>query len=572
MKKLFSKLTALFLLVAILAGIALATSGTDGSIDSDFDDALSSPSYEDHVVRVGLLYGSSALDGANLKNSANSSGFTFGYYDEENQFVALGETDKTQISVVKTTNVYYGTYGGYTSYHEALSGASVGVGCYHLELPGSYDTFEEAESIAKEHDKGFVAYINGKFYARIGNYLSGSSASSAMQKLADSGVTVEIKGTSSYGVSVVATGSNDILFQFDDDGSGTGLTVVPTPTDPEVECETTLKGVDYYGGFRFERIKGKDLTVVNMVHVDSYVKSVVSREISYTWPAEALKALAVSARTYAIYNVDRHKAHHFDVCGSTHCQAYAGNGRMGESISLAVEATKGVIASYNGEPISVAYYASNGGASESSSTVWGGKQELFPYLLGVADPYEETVENKISGYRWSKTFTGNQLDSYLSTRGYGCSTIVSVSISKHSASGNPLTVTFTDSNGYKWTLTTAAVVSMLGLSSYNYGFSRTEKWDLGINGTGPVTDWSGISYVNGNGEVSGVGNSVYIINGQGEVVMANNGTASGSSFTFVGSGWGHNVGLSQWGAYAMAEQGYTYDEILKFYFTGIEVG
>lgn len=572
MKKISLQLIGLVLLVAVLAGLALATPDPDAPVDEGTVAPENESLYADYIVRVGLFYGSGTMDGANLKNSTDSDGFEFGYYDDENNFFSLAKTDRNQISVVKTTNVYYGTYGGYTSYHEALSGASVGVGCYHLELPGVYETYEEASAVASQYDDGFVAYIGGSFYARIGNYLGSSSANSAKSKLASAGVETSIKGTSEFGVSVVATGTKEILFQFDDEGKGTGMTAIPIPVEEGCECETTLKGTDYYGGFRFERIKGGDLTIVNMVPIESYTKSVVSREISYTWPEESLKALAVSARTYAIYNEGRHKSYHFDVCGSTHCQAYAGNARMGEEISLAVEATAGEVMTYDGKIISVAYYASNGGASESSSTVWGGKQELFPYLVGVTDPYEAYVANKISGYNWSKTFSGSQLDSLLSVRGYGCSTIVSVSISSYSASGNPKTVTFTDSNGYRWTLTTPAVVSMLGFQSYNYGLSRTEKADLGINGEGPMGSWSGIFTLNDKGEINSLGNSIYIVNGEGETVPVGTGSASGTYFTFVGSGWGHNVGLSQWGTYAMAEQGFTYDEILKFYFTGIEVG
>ena len=92
--------------------------------------------------------------------------------------------------------------------------------------------------------------------------------------------------------------------------------------------------------------------------------------------------------------------------------------------------------------------------------------------------------------------------------------------------------------------------------------------------------------IDGNGNLVPVTRDSYVLTGSGTAPLGQGGSAStgggigslGSTtgnnglFTFVGKGWGHNVGMSQWGAYAMAKQGKNYLQILQFYYTGISVG
>ena len=176
----------------------------------------------ERIIRVGLHYGTGAMEGLNMANNTGS-GFRFGYYDSANRFVALGSTPQKAISVVKTMNVYYGAYNGYASYHSALTSSSVSVGEFHLQVSGPYSTFAEAQSAAAIYEGGFPAYIGGTFYARIGNYTTRDQAVAAQEALAARGISTVLKGTSSYGVNAVITGTNTILFQFDDEGKGTEI-------------------------------------------------------------------------------------------------------------------------------------------------------------------------------------------------------------------------------------------------------------------------------------------------------------------------------------------------------------
>ena len=535
---------------------------------------VKNPELAKTIIRVGLRYNKTVMDGANIGNSIGS-GFYFGYYSSSNQFVSLGSYTGTKtLSVVKTENVYYGTYNGYTSYYDHLTNSSVGVGCYHLQVPGSYSSFDGARNAANQYNNGFVAYIGGTYYVRIGNYLHRDDAVAAQANLAASGISTELKGTSSYGLSVVIKGTNTIVFQYDDNGNGTGLGLEPISVNGQ-KCVTWFDGVEYYGGFRYERIDGGDLTIVNMIQLDDYVKGVVCREMVVTWPLEALKAQAVAARSYVLHNQNNHKKYHFDACTSTHCQVYGGREKATANTDEAVDSTQGIVARYNGQVINAVFYSSNGGASEASSTVWGSSQSKFPYLIGVEDPYEATIESKISGYNWTRQYTGDQLAAVLRDAGYtSCSTVVSVRIDSYTATGNPAAVTFVDSNGRSFRLTARAMIDEFGFRSWRYELADTTETIYTVNDDTTLDDLSGLYVLGSDGSVTLLEGEAYVINSSGEVTSADavGNTVTGDVFTFAGKGFGHNVGLSQYGAYAMAELGYTYDEILMFYYTGITVG
>ena len=573
MKRKFVQIAALCLSAALF----LAVGGGNA--------AAAPASSDDRVVRVGLHYGTGAMDGLNLENKVGS-GFRFGYYDGSNRFVELGSTGQTAISVVETMNAYYGTYNGYRSYHTAIT-SSIAVGEYHLQLPGSYSSFAEAQSVASQYPGGFAAYIGGAYYARVGNYTTRDGAVAAQAAL---GAGAALCGTSEYGVSVVATGTSTILFQYDDLGNGTGLGVEPIQTGGE-KCITLSKGNLYNGGFRFERIGGGRLTVVNMVGFEDYIEGVVATEMSNSWPVEALKAQAVAARSYAISLGTKHGKHHFDICDDVDCQAYTGQTSTGANTRAAVEQTAGQVALYGGKVAETFYYSSNGGASQSVSVVWGTNQALYPYLAEVADPYESSLNLNNS---WTRTISSSQLISALLSGNNVTPPLVSATVSSYTDAGNPWMFTFTDSAGKSFSVRSGRVYTGLGLPSCRFGFEGSGAADqpapssppesVSINGTTTVNGTSGLYAIDGTGNLTQLGGEVYVITDSGTSLLGQGGgqTAAGNwsgsaaavngSFTFAGRGWGHNIGMSQWGAYAMANQGYTYQQILQFYYTGITVG
>ena len=291
------------------------------------------------LVRVVLFYGSTAAPTFNLQNvDGYGSGYRFGYFDADLNFISLGYTAETKISVLKTHNIYLTSTLSYTT--EATNYGVVG--CYHVQLPGSYWDFESAQAAASMSG-GFVAWINGVYYVRVGSYPTRTQAEAAA-----AGYGGTVGETSSYGLSVTITGTTTILLQFDDQGSGTGLGIRPGQDD-SVKTQTWCKGYRYFGSFRYQRISGGDLTLVNLVALEDYINCVISQEMSESWPLEALKAQAICARNYYAVNRGKHSSYGFDICASTHCQAYPGTSRTGTNTARAAAETAGQYLWYNGQ-------------------------------------------------------------------------------------------------------------------------------------------------------------------------------------------------------------------------------
>ena len=620
MKKKFVQIAALCLSAALIA----AAGGRQTA------SATPSGASSGKVIRVGLHHdgpsGTGALEGLNLENEVGT-GFSFGYYDSSNRFVLLGATDRTAISVVKTENVYYGYHNGYRSYHSQAASSDVAVGKYYLHLPETYPSFAKARKAAAEYEGGFPAYIGGEYYVRIGSYTTRNEAAATQAALERDGVETEVV-TSDYGVNVVITSKSTIVFQYDDLGKGTGLGVEPNAADiweddeedngedntgdgaedngendgpddgedgvEELAAVSVEDGVKYttwsyyclyYGGFRFERINGGHMTVVNILGLEDYVKGVVPHEMSESWHIEALKAQAVAARSYALSLGTKHSADHFDICDNVHCQAYSGQTRAGRNSDAAVDLTAGEVVLYNNKVAETFYYSSNGGASESSSVVWGSPQTNYPYLVGKVDPYDaESGANN----NYTRTISSTELAAGLKKQGFNGvgSSIVSVAITSLTNSGNPKQVTFTDNKGKQFTVDSRYVRSIVGLPSFRYGLEAAgvSAPGVSVNGAPPV-DADRLYAIDGNGKVTSVPGNVYVITGSGTVRLEQGGsentggigslgstTGNNGVFTFVGKGWGHNVGMSQYGAKVMAERGHNYLEILQFYYTDITVG
>ncbi len=532
---------------------------------------------EGEPIRVGLYYGGSALAGANLDNSVGS-GYRFGYFDSDRSFVDLARTSagEGQISVVKAQNVYFDG----SNYTDSGSGAAVG--CYHIQLPGSYWTFEEAQAAANQYTGGFVAWIDGSYEVRSGAYLTKDAALAGIAALGGGTVV----GTSSYAVTVVRTGTSTVLFQFDG-GSRYNLGIMPDVTGEDAPL-TWFKGYRYYGGFEYQR-SGGNLTVVNLLPLETYVKGVIPYEMSPDWPLEALKAQAVSARTYAARYLTqaKHAADGFDVCNTVDCQVYHGGGSTVSQPSAAsdqaVDDTAGIYAWYNGSYAETYFFSSDGGGTENPANVWN-SNTTYPYLVGKEDPYEALLAGQIPNYHWTVTFTAAELTELLEASGRPVGTVVDFYISETTPSGNVKKITFVGSNGKQYSLThQSGVRSFLGLRSMRYtinGASTTTTSGYAVNDT-TVNSVDGLYAISGNGAKRTLSGSTYVITGSGktELLLPSTTTTStpstGSSqsgvFVLNGTGWGHHVGMSQWGARAMAEQGCTYDQILKFYYTGIDL-
>ncbi len=324
-------------------------------------------------------------------------------------------------------------------------------------------------------------------------------------------VRLSMRITSGSGIGVYNTDTDELLYQIDYTDSRNMLGICPLSDGSE--AITWFSGYKYYGGFEYAVLGGDKISVINVVDIEKYVMGVCGSEMSNSWPIEALKAQAVAARTYvqkSLKNTTYYTRCGFDVTNDTYCQAYSGCSKVGDNIVKAVEATANQYITYKGAYIDALYFSSDGGATEDNYNVNG--NNAHPYLKGVIDPYEGMTDSINYMSSWRVVFTPEELGEKLDM-----APVISVQPS-FSNMGNVIKLTIRSSSGETRTLLRSSCRTSLGLNSIRYTVS---------------TDSSG-------------------------------------NFVFDGRGWGHNLGMSQYGAYSMARYyNKTYKEILGFYYTGV---
>ena len=564
--------TALFLALALLLAAALLPASSPA-------EAAYTPPYT--TVRIGIYtYGASGspsektFTSSNLQNVPGCGcGYRLGYFDENRSFVDIGAaiTDTDRITATMDKNMVYDA--GSRRYVPLEQGSgSVVLGCFHLVVATGIGDYATAAAMAAQYPDGFVRYENGMFMVLKGQYTSSAAA-----REAPGAQGLSVDSGSPYTVTVVETGTNRILFEFD---CGTDRSIGIMPIAPEgVKAQTYHRDCKYYGGFSFLRNTGDKLTTVNYVDVEDYVKGVVPWEMSASWPLEALKAQAITARTYLMANLTKHRTLGFDICNTAECQAYHGTERANANSDMAVDQTAGQYLTYQGALCETYYMSSDGGATENSENVW---TATIPYLRGVIDPYEKDIESIPSQYRYTVSYTPAQLAQRLRDRGSNCSDIASIRMT-FTEVGNVRSITFTDTRGKSFTFSKSETRGVTGCRSQRFT----------VNGLGPVAgqgfcvndqtvDSLGGLYALGAGGVDVLpSGDLYAITGAGEIGKVGDGAVGANAsvgpnasgkFVFSGTGWGHNVGMSQWGAYSMAlNYGKTCEEILSFYYTGTQV-
>lgn len=528
----------------------------------------------DPTVRIGLFYGSGALPAANLQNvTGYGSGYAIGYYDRDqgSQFHPLFETSVVEITVVKDKLIYIS--GGKDYSDVAPASASAVIGPYHLQVGRTFSSWQEAASFSQgvSAAPAFPAYSNGSYVVRIGQYATAADAQAAAPAVSAEVGEVSAAGYSSTCYTVTATGTNTILFEFDQNGTPMGI-------QPQgAHTQTWFKGYKYYGGFEYNRINGNDLTVVNVVSLNDYVKGVVPYEMSPSWPVEALKAQAVCARTYCVDNLNKHKSQGFDLCNTTDCQVYRGTNTASATSDSAVDATYGQYVTYDGKIAETYYHASSGGATEDVENIWNA---YVPYLRGVQDTYLTNVVN------WSATLTNDTVAAILRDKGYTVSGVTNVYVSDVTRNGNVDGLTVERAGDTPLVFTKEKARTALNSPSRDVSF-LSHRYTIDSSGG---TAGAGGLYVNDQavGSLSGLyaigkGGNVAALEDGAATAITGSGTASvGGSmaktaagtgvYTVKGTGNGHHVGMSQWGANGMAVAGFGYEDIIKFYFTGVQVG
>jgi stage II sporulation protein D len=254
--------------------------------------------------------------------------------------------------------------------------------------------------------------------------------------------------------------------------------------------------------------------VINRIGLEDYVASTVGGEMASSWPQEALRAQAVAARTYVLHEASQHRDSDWDVRATTLSQVYKGIEAETPETRSATRATTGEVLTYDGEPILAVFHSTAGGRTERAAEVWG---EDLPYLRVV----EVEDEDDAPQTYWRTAFAPGALRGVLEAAGVGVGRIESIVVTQRTESGRVKRLAFQGSDGRRELRGPAlrSLVASLGLRSTLFDIRETP-----------------------------------------------------AGFVFVGSGFGHGVGMSQWGARAMARQGASYRRILARFYPGTQLG
>jgi len=268
-------------------------------------------------------------------------------------------------------------------------------------------------------------------------------------------------------------------------------------------------GDRWYRGRLLVMPTDEGITAINYVDIEHYLYSVVGGEMIPSWPLEALKAQAVSARSYALYHRERTADNIYDVGNDTFWQVYGGVQDEYVSTQQAVDATQGQILAYDGSIIEAVFHSSSGGHTENVEDIWS---EPRPYLRAVPD-----YDQQAPVYQWTEVFTLADIGEL--TEGVG--NVISITPQEKTPQGRVRTLKILGDQGEK-VITGRELRRILGLRSTLF---TIQPMNAGDKATGA------------------------------------------SSFQVQGRGFGHGLGMSQYGAYAMASQGSTYQDILRHYYT-----
>ena len=276
--------------------------------------------------------------------------------------------------------------------------------------------------------------------------------------------------------------------------------------------DTVALGERRYGGnILIKPGEGGTVTVVGELGIEEYLYGVLAKEMSPDWPIEALKAQAVVARTWALNNLGKYSELGYDLSDDERSQIYSGLGDSSPRVRRAVEETAGEVLRWRGKPLR-AYFHSCCGGRTASPSLWG--EDSPKPLRGIHDPHCKDSPH----YKWSAYFSRSDIIAALLSHGVSAGSLDSIRPGPRDASGRLKTFRIR-ANG-----------KTIGVAAKDL-----RAW-LGPSDMQSAQIWRIIRHKKG--------------------------------FEFVGRGYGHGVGLCQWGARAQAEAGRGYRKILAFYFPG----
>lgn len=272
----------------------------------------------------------------------------------------------------------------------------------------------------------------------------------------------------------------------------------------------TIGDKKYTGNLTFRPNKDGTITVVDELGLEEYLFGVLPHEMSPDWPLEALKAQAVASRSFALASLGRHEEDGFDLSDDTLSQVYTGLTTESDRIKEAVRSTAGQTLTYAGKPLTTYFHSTCGGHTSDAEDVWG--RHAPKPLKGVKDKWCKASPH----YEWEAYFTNTDILLALNKNGFTAAKLLSVKEGERGTAG--------------W-------LSDIRIKT-DRGWKRVPANQFRL--------WLGVKEL--------------------KSVRLDKIKKRKKGFEFIGHGYGHGVGLCQWGARAQADAGWTYKDILEHYF------
>ncbi len=323
----------------------------------------------------------------------------------------------------------------------------------------------------------------------------------------------------------------------------------------------------YRGEFKV-KISGSGLKIVNILNMEDYLKGVVPAEMPANWDIEALKAQSVIARTYAAYQKETRLRESYHLTDSVSTQVYRGYSAEVSKTNEAVKATANEKLYHNGSLINALYHSNAGGETSDSEDVWG---HFVSYLRSVESPWDEIARHSGSGeaYSWEEAISWKGLSQKLEEK-YDIGELEEIEILDRKGDR-------VQKIRYRGTKDEKVLEGEKNREPLEL---RSAKFNIHSNQNKTKITFI---YNQGNTETKKQSGKFYAVNAKDSVPnLVNEGqdnyyvkddtgirqAEKTLKYKFKGKGFGHGVGLSQWGALGMAQEGYNYQEILKHYYSG----
>lgn len=307
--------------------------------------------------------------------------------------------------------------------------------------------------------------------------------------------------------------------------------------------------------------QNKTLSLINHLTVEQYLRGVLPGEVPPEWPSAVLRSQVIAARTYTMASINRHNSEGFDVCASTHCHVYGGATIEDPATDQAIINTAGKVITYDGKIITAVYHASSGGFTENPLNIWGFN---YAYLKPVLD-----WDQNSPYYQWTRTIEWKNLQVQSLLKYPQIGTLRRIQPTLFGENGRILKINLIGDLGE---------ISIIG-EHFRYLLNLpSSNMQLGIvYGPEPnITLWwirstSIPEAIIANNDIPGLTGELINPPWDQPDPWAWLQDKEPLRIVVKGSGWGHRVGMSQWGAKGMAEAGFDERQILEHYYPEIKI-